>query len=330
MIIADPNLCFRGQSNDWTSFDKKMKDTAKMAIPGRSFGILGALVTIEEYAIFDAAGAPYVALVDPGERPIIGIQNPTTVQQSAFANIVKVWEFALENYIKQEDANTKFKTNYLSYLDENSRRLVDHPINGTMTITIREMRNILKREFGTLSPTDVDKIFDKATSSYSSGMDMREFLYSKVQSFAELASVGEVYGVQATTRYLILSFKSVGTYDEVIAFWQNTHTTVESQVQNAPSLSSALITAYNKNKDLTTGARANSATTTNPVITMENIEKRIAAGIVAGIAAAAKEAASDAHCATCKAKVTGKNKAGRPLKYCAKCFAKFKADQAVT
>jgi hypothetical protein len=57
---------------------------------------------------------------------------------------------------------------------------------------------------------------------------------------------------------------------------------------------------------------------------VEDIDKRIQTGI----AAAAKEVEST--CATCKVKVTGKSKSGRLLKYCAKCFAKFKADRAGT
>jgi hypothetical protein len=160
----------------------------------------------------------------------------------------------MENFLKQEDAISKFKANFINAIPETSKRLINDPITGTMVITICQIRSILKLEFGTLTPADVDKLYAKATSSYTSGMDMRIFLYSKTQAYAELAAVGEQYGVQARTRDLISSLKSVGTFDDVITFWQNTNTTVGSQVQNAAMLSAALITAHVKNKGLTSGS----------------------------------------------------------------------------
>jgi hypothetical protein len=172
-------------------------------------------------------------LIDPGPRPVIGYANPTSIQLGVFANTIKVWEFEMQNFIKQEEAIANLKAQYLSFLDENSRRLVDHPVHGTMVITIQQIRNILKSEYGTLTPGDVDTLFEQATASYSSGTDMRCFLYSKVNAYAELAAAGEVFGAQTTTRYLIASLRSEGTFDDVILFWHNTNTTVESQVLNA-------------------------------------------------------------------------------------------------
>jgi hypothetical protein len=231
------SISFNGEPATWDAFDKQLLAIASDAIPGRPYGILGALVTPAEYLIFNAEHQPYVQLLNPGERPVIGIDNPSTAQQSAFTNRLKTWEFELENFLKQEDAISAFKANLINSIDETSKRLINDPITGTMVITIRQIRSILKLEFGTLTPSDVDKLFVKATSAYASGMDMRIFLYSKTQAYAELAAVGEQYGVQARTRDLIFSFKSVGTFDDVIIFWQNTHTTVESQVQHVAMLS---------------------------------------------------------------------------------------------
>jgi hypothetical protein len=317
------SISFNGEPSTWNAFDKQLLAIASDAIPGKPYGILGELVTPAEYLIFNADNQAYVALPNPGARPDIGSDHPTTVQQSAFTNRLKTWEFEMENYLKQEDAISVFKANFINSIDETSKKLINDPITGTMVITIRKIRSILKLEFGTLTPEDVDKLYAKATSSYASGMDMRIYLYSKTQAYAELAAVGELYGVQARTRELVASLKSVGHFEEVITFWQNTNTTVASQVTNATTLSTALITAYTKNKSLTAGSRHH----VNAALTVEDIEKRIQAGIAAGVAAAVKGA--DSTCATCKVPVSGKNKSGRPLKYCGKCFAKFKADRGV-
>jgi hypothetical protein len=318
------SVSFNGENETWIHFDNQIKAIAKDAISGTSHGIMGALVTPPEYVILNPLGAPYVALVHPGMRPEIEIVNPTTVQQGAHGNRLKTWEFNLTEYLKEVEAISTFKANYLNALDDNSRRLVTDPIYGTMTINIQQIRNILKTEYGTLSPMDVDKLFAKANISYSSDMDMRAFLIMKVQAYAELAAAGEIYGVQAKNRELITSMKSVGTFDDVIEFWQKTNPTVESQVQNSSALSTALIAAHVKNKGLTTAGARNQM---NAALTVE-VDKRVQAGIIAAATAAAK--AAEAICATCRGKVTGKNKkSGQPLKYCDKCFAKYKADRSV-
>jgi hypothetical protein len=315
------SFSFNGQCEKWNEFDKNIICIAHDAIPGVPFGIVGALITPAEYALLNPA-TPYVAVVDPGPRPLLGVINPTNNDRKAHEYTIKVWEFEYERYIKEQAAISKFKANLLSSIDENSKRLVNDPINGTMVISIRQIRNVLKQEFGILSPTDVDKLFDKATSPYTAGTDMRVFLYSKAQDFAELAAVGEIYGVQSRTRFLIASIKVVGDYDDTILFWQKTYPTLESQVANASFLSSALIAAHAKNKSSNAGSRHLIA------LTVEDIDKKIQAGITAGIAAAAKEAASESTCTTCKAKVTVKGKTGRPLQYCTKCYSKYKADKA--
>jgi hypothetical protein len=152
-------------------------------------------------------------------------------------------------------------------------------------------------------------------------MDMRIYISSKEQAYLELKAVNEVHSVQAKNRELIANLQLEGTFIDVIEFWQKTNTTVESQIQNSKTLSTSLIAAYVKNKGLTVGTRNQM----NAALTLEDVDKRVQAGIAAS---AAKYA--EATCATCKVKVMGKNKLGRPLKYCNKCYAKFKADRAVT
>jgi hypothetical protein len=321
------SISFNGEKKSFRLFDKKILGLAQDANPGGT-SILGALVTDEEYLILNPNATAYMALRNPGVRPELTIANPTQAQLGIYLNNIKIWEFDLEKFIKQEEAMAKFKANYIECLDETSRGLIEDPLHGTMVITIRQIRNILKLHFGTLIPGDMTKLYEDAIAPYTPGTDMLSFLTSRNLLFAELAAFGEVFSPQTRIRFLIASVR--GMFEDVVIFWENTNLSIASQVENASSLSTALVTAYVKSKNLTTGARANSAITTTPVMSMETIEKRIAAGIVAGIAAAAKEATSDANCATCKVKVTGKNKSGRPLKYCAKCFAKFKADQAVS
>jgi hypothetical protein len=315
---------FNGEMKNYRLYDIRVQAVAKSANPSGE-NLLGELLSVQEYAIREPNKAPYVRLVHPGARPVLGIANPNATQLGVHNDNLKLFDYRLELFIKQEEALAIFKANYIDSLDETPRSMIEDPIHGTMALSIREIREILKTHFGTLSPGDMTKLYEEAIAPYTPGMDMLNFITSKNMIFAELAVWGEVFSTLTRIRILMAQVKSSGMFEETITFWENNNLTIASQVQNASMLSTALITAYVKNKGLTAGYRHQ----INAALTEENIEKRIHAGIIAGIAASAAKDA-DATCATCKVKVTVKNKFGKPLKYCNKCYVKFKADRAVT
>jgi hypothetical protein len=317
-------MTFDGNQSHWRLFDKRKQAEAKAAIPGETFGILGAFLTPIEYTLHNPTGGAYVALLHPGPRPLIDHINPTNLQIAAHGEVIKSWEYALTRFLKQEDAMANFKASYLADLDDASKALVDDPVTGTMLYTIAQIRSIMKLAYGTLSPSDLNKLFTEATAPYVQGTDMRTYLSGQHLLFAELAASGEIFSVLTRTRYLISSLESCGSFLETTTFWENTNTTIALQIQNANVLSAALITAFAKQQGVTAGSRHS----VNAALTIEDVTKMVKAGVAAGIAAAAKEA--DANCTTCNVKITGKNKAGKPLRYCARCYAKHKADRKAT
>ena len=258
--------------------------------------------------------------------PTIQFPNPTSAQSTAFAMEVKIYQIQKDDWVKFNDALSKFKTKFLSELDCATRAMMEDAMFGTMLITILEIRQRLINAFGVLSPIDRKILFKSALAPYSGG-DVRAWLNSKNLLFAELAETGEPFSVETKLRWLLDSFS--GHFVSTTELWEGTYITTAMQIQHANDLSEALITAYVKSQIPTNQMNAGARHTMNVMTTLneDEIKRRVQAGIADGLAAAMTSKGGTGICETCKGKVTERNKDNILYRWCSECFLKAKAER---
>ena len=319
---------FNGEAVNWPSYKRKVLAQGRVAIPGQEQGVLGLLLSPVEYQVVNPDGPhPFVPLVHPGERPEFVFAGATSAQLAVFAGQIKEYEARLKNYCDQQTGVKNVREWLLSHLDENSKKLFDNQPMGSMRYSLRELMERLEQEYGTLAPSDMSKLWQRATVSYPPGTNLRVFLNEVGNAYVEMEINGEPTGTALKIRNLLASLKSVNTYDDTIAFWEKSNLTVASQIANYPALIAALKHTYDNLQLSTTADRhaVNEVSKVSPPKEPLINEKQLSQMIASGIAAAMS--AASGICELCKVKVTEKSKKGKLHKYCPKCFLKVREDR---
>ena len=325
--MTTPTLSFNGDRSKWKAYDLSKQAEAKAALPGVEGGILRSWISEAEWLIRYPTSGPYALHLNPGDRPVFPAAT-TQLALSQQAAEVKTFEYNLLMYTNQQTALENLKEKILLELSEECRLMVQDPITGTMNITLRQIRAILVAAYGTLHPTDVDKLVMDLNKTYQSGTCMLNFINTRKQKLTEIASTGENYSPATLNRMLITSLG--GHFEATVRFWRDTNNSGILQVANANDLADRLVKAYNESKlapEVTRSAM-------NAMQSNEIFEQRVQAAVTAGIAAAALSTKTNKHtggtglCKTCGAKITEKGKSGRLNTYCNHCYAKYQAAKA--
>ena len=325
---------FNGDRSKWNQYDLSKQAEAKAALPGVTDGILRLWISEAEWLAGHPGSGPLVLHANPGKRPeiVLNIMTTSNLQLAVHSAESKTYDYNLLMYTNQEAAIEKLKAKILSELPEESLLMITHPITGTMNITLREIRAILVAAYGTLHPTDVDKLVTELNKPYQAGTCMLTFINARKQKLAEIKSTGEEYSPATLNRMLIASLG--GQFAATVRFWTDINNTGALQVTNADDLPNRLVKAYNESKLVPEVTRSSM----NAVQFNEAFELRVQAAVAAGIAAAALSTKANKNtagtggtglCKTCGAKVTEKGKSGRVNTYCSHCYAKYKAERAV-
>ena len=331
--MSTTTLYFNGDRSKWKEYDLSKQAEAKAALPGVANGILRLWISEAEWLVRYPGAGPLTLHLNPGDRPIFPVATSQLMLALQSAE-VKTYDYNLLMYTNQEAAIEKLKAKILSELSEECRRMVHHPITGTMDITLREIHAILVAAYGTLHPVDVDKLVIELNKPYQAGSCMLAFINSRKQKLVEIAATGETYYPATQTRMLIASLG--GHFSDTVRFWSDINNTGSLQVANANDLPERLVKAYNESKLVPEVTRSNM----NAVQSNESFESRVVTA--AGIAAAALSSmkankntggtggtGGTGLCKTCGAKITEKGKSGRLNTYCSPCYTKYQAAKAV-
>ena len=329
---------FNGDRTKWKSYDMYKQAEAKLAIPGTPNGILGFWLSTPEWTLLNLGA--HVALVHPGPRPV-NVPGATGVQSQAHSADAKTWDYLNGEYVKQEEAISKFKGQLKEESSAVVLRAIENPITGLMTLSLREIRVLLKATYGQLSPMDVDKLNAEANAYYQPGSDMLDFINTRKSKFAEIAATGEIFCPETLTRSLIVSLN--GHFKDVVKFWRDMYTTPALQNANVEVLNSALVRAYDESKLITPdvtrhGMNEMQQFAKNFEARLQAAEAGIALGVsgVSGVAAAAAASAKSKlgvssnqsgpkKCKVCGTRVTDKGATGRTYNYCSTCYANYNA-----
>ena len=327
---------FSGERIHWKKFWHSLCNIARSAIPGKAHGVLGFILSEEEYK--DLTGHKFKPLTDVSDlKPQLPGMSASEKEVERYKLEDKEWKFQDDQYVKQE-AGLKILREWMWLnLDENSKRLFTQGSLGHMNFTTLEIVQRLKEEYATMMPSDMTKLMDTALSLFTGG-NLRIWLLQLEATYSDLESHGERVDNAQKLRNLKNSLKNTPEYDGVILTWERKHITPSTQKEKWDTLLFKLKDEYDarqmgngNNTTIQNRHMVNEVLSNDRYISANDVNKLIAAGIAAHISSTRPVGNTEyGNCKACGGKVTEKGKSGKINSYCTTCYTKHKTAKSST